>query len=76
MEFGHGNAKEDRSTSLATDLWIKTCPNALKSKIDPKANLGYFWWKFSKVGKIKEFFLGNGGGNKVKSVATLALDTK
>ena len=60
MEFGHGNAKEDRSTSLATDLWIKTCPNALKSQIDPKANLGYFWWKFSKVGKIKVFFWGIG----------------
>ena len=60
MEFGHGNTKEGRSTSLATDLWIKTFPNALKSQIDPKANLGYFWWKFSKIGKIKENFWGMG----------------
>ena len=51
MELGYGNAKEGRSTSLASDLWIKTCKNASKSQIDPKALWGYFWWKFSNLGK-------------------------
>ena len=54
IKFGHGNAKEARSTSLATDLWIKTYPNAQDSQIDPKANWGYFWWKFSNFSKSKK----------------------
>ena len=37
-EFGHGNAKGGRSTSIETDLWIKTYQNALKSQVGPKAN--------------------------------------
>ena len=54
MELGHGNAKEARSTSKAIDLWIKTCKNAQDSQIDPKANWGYFWWKFSNFAKSKK----------------------
>ena len=46
MELGQGNAREARSTSLASDLWIKTCKNASKSQIGPKCELGYFLWKF------------------------------
>ena len=52
MELGYGNAREARSTSLATDLWIKTCKNASKSQIDPKGDLGLFLVKFSNLGKI------------------------
>ena len=73
MELGYGNAKGGRSTSIAMDLWIKTCPNALKSQIDPKANLGYFLWKFSNSLKIKENIGWIGGENKGKSMATLPL---
>ena len=51
MELGYGNAKEGRSTSIAIDLWIKTCKNALESQIGPKAIWGYFWWKFSNFSK-------------------------
>ena len=54
MELGYGNAREARSTSLASDMWIKTCKNASKSQIGPKNELGYFLWKFLKLGnKIK-----------------------
>jgi hypothetical protein len=52
MELGYGNAREARSTSLARDPRIKTCKNASKSQIDPKALWGYFWWKFSNLGKL------------------------
>jgi hypothetical protein len=54
IELGYGNAREGRSTSLAIDLRIKTCKNTLKSQIDPKANWGYFWWKFSNFSKSKK----------------------
>ena len=54
MEFGHGNARRARSTSLAIDQWIKTYQNAQDSQIDPKANWGYFWWKFSNFSKSKK----------------------
>ena len=57
MEFGHGNARDARSTSLAIDLWIKTCKNALKSQIDPKAIWGYFWWKFLNFSKSKKILV-------------------
>ena len=61
MELGYGNAREGRSTSLAIDLWIKTCKNALKSQIDPKAIWGYFWWKFSNFSKTKKNLVDFGG---------------
>ena len=48
------DVSEGRSTSLAIDLWIKTYPNTLDSQIDPKANWGYFWWKFSNFSKTKK----------------------
>jgi hypothetical protein len=71
MELGHGNAKEVRSTRIAIDLWIKTCKNALKSQIDPKANWGYFWWKFSNFSKSKKNLVDLGVETHVKSVATM-----
>ena len=52
MELGYGNAREARSTSLASDLWIKTCKNASKSQIDPKCELGLFLVEFSNLAKI------------------------
>ena len=55
------------------DPRIKTYQNSRNSQIDPKAIWGYFLWKFSKLTKIKEKICGFGGGNKGKSVATLAL---
>ena len=61
MELGHGNAKGGRSTNIATDLWIKTYQNSLKSQIGPKANWGYFLWKFSKLAKSKKNLVGKGG---------------
>ena len=54
MELGYGNAKEGRSISLATDLWIKTNQNALKFQIGPKASLGYFLGNFRIYGEIKK----------------------
>ena len=36
-EFGHGNAKEGRSTSKAMDPRIKTYQNSQESQIEPKA---------------------------------------
>ena len=72
VELGYGNAKEGRSTSLAIDLWIKTCPNAQDSQIDPKANWGYFWWKFSKLLKNKKN-LGDFGGNTSRIRGNLEL---
>ena len=54
------------------DPRIKTYQNSQESQIDPKAIWGYFCEIF-KIGKIKENFCGFGGGNKGKSVATLAL---
>ena len=71
MELGYGNAKEGRSTSIAIDLWIKTCKNALKSQIDPKAIWGYFWWKFSNFSKSKKNLVDLGVETHVKSVATM-----
>jgi len=44
-------AREGRSTILAADLWIKTYQNAPNFQIGPKYELGYFWWKFSNLGK-------------------------
>ena len=38
-----------------------------------KSNLGLFLVEIFEINKIKEFFCGFGGGNKGKSVATLAL---
>ena len=71
MELGYGNANEGRSTSIAIDLWIKTCKYALKSQIDPKANWGYFWWKFSNFSKSKKNLVDLGVETQVKSVATM-----
>ena len=68
VELCYGNAKGDRSTSIATDLGIKTYQNALKSQFVPKANWGYFWWKFSKLAKSKKN-LGELVETQVKSVA-------
>jgi hypothetical protein len=48
-ELGYGNAKEGRSTSLASNPRIKTYQNALKSQIDPKHELGLFLVKFSNL---------------------------
>jgi len=53
VELSHENAGEGRSTSLAIDLWIKTYQNSPNFQIGPKYELGYFWWKFSKLGKKK-----------------------
>ena len=53
MELGYGNAKEGRSTSLATDLWIKTNQNALKFQIGPKHEYGLFFGNFQIYGENK-----------------------
>ena len=71
VELGYGNTKEGRSTSLAIDLWIKTYQNAPESQIDPKANWGYFWWKFSNFSKSKKNLVDLGVETQVKSVATM-----
>ena len=59
------------------DLWIKTYQNALKSQIDPKANWGNVWWKFSKLAKSKKILgeLGvcGGGGDKGQIRGSLEL---
>ena len=74
VELGYGNAKEGRSTSLAIDLWIKTCPNAQDSQIDPKANWGYFWLKFSNFSKNKKN-LGDLWGKQGQIRGNLCSDT-
>ena len=74
MKLGYGNAKEGRSTSLAIDLWIKTCQNAQDSQIDPKANWGYFWWKFSNFSKSKKN-LGDLWGKQSQIRGNLCSDT-
>ena len=53
MELGHGNAREGRSTSFASNPRIKTYQNALKSQIGPKYELGQFFVGFSNLGKKK-----------------------
>ena len=57
MELGYGNAKEGRSTSLAIDLWIKTCKNAQDSQIDPKAREAIFGGNF-RISQEQEKFGG------------------
>ena len=52
MELGYGNAKEGRSTCLASDLWNKTCKNASKSQIDPKCEFKAIFVEFSNLGKL------------------------
>jgi hypothetical protein len=69
VELGYGNAKEGRSTSLAIDLWIKTCPNAQDSQIDPKAREAIFGGNFRISQRTRKIW-GICGGNKVKSMAT------
>ena len=73
MKFGHANAKEVRSTSLAIDLWIKTYQNAQDSQIDPKANWGYFCGKF-RISPNQRKNWEVCGRNKIKSVATMGSD--
>jgi hypothetical protein len=58
MELGHGNAREGRSTSFASNPRIKTYQNSLKSQIGPKYELGLFLVEISNLGKKK--FCGGG----------------
>ena len=51
-KLSHGNAGDGRSTRLATNPWIKTYQNALKSQIDPKHEIGaIFLGIFEFMGK-------------------------
>ena len=70
--FGHGNAREGRSTSFASNPWIKTYQNSQKSQIEPKEIWSYFFVEFSKLAKSKKN-LGELGGNKGKIRGNLEL---